>query len=51
MNLLHKILLVDEMVEHELGELLGVGDEVLQLLHRQVHEGGVRGGEHRPRTS
>ena len=39
------------MVEDELGELLGVGDEILQLLHGQVHEGGVGRSEHSPRSS
>ena len=39
---------VNQMIEHQSGELLGVRDQRLQLLHRQVHEGGVGGGEHSP---
>ena len=39
---------VDDVVEDELAELPGVGDQLLQLLHGQVHEGRVGGGEHGP---
>ena len=39
---------VNQMIEHQSGELLGVRDQRLQLLHRQVHEGGVGWREHSP---
>ena len=39
---------VNQMIEHQSGELLGVRDQSLQLLHRQVHEGGVGWREHSP---